>query len=266
MPAPCSCECVMVSMGPGSPCSCERRESTTDPDFTMMTGASDSEGHGRGPRAILLTWTNAIGTSHAAAPGEGRAHARNLSRSAARAGRCHRGLRAVPCGVCRHTNGASRLAGAHPLSHPAGPPGTGLRQRPLRTRDRSAGRDVAAAPGGAAARAVHQPLPRRERADCRAGGTMARRADARRPSAEPVHDGAQLRDLRVRAAAIEVNIVARGLEKAASTIDRLEPDARGGEQGPRANALWDIGLLGNRGIEPARAARDPAGVLCRTTT
>jgi HEAT repeats len=62
-------------------------------------------------------------------------------------------------------------------------------------------------------------------------------------------------DLRVRAAAIEVNIVARGLEKAASTIDRLEPDARGGEQGPRANALWDIGLLGSRGIEPARAAQ-----------
>ena len=62
-------------------------------------------------------------------------------------------------------------------------------------------------------------------------------------------------DLRVRAAAIEVNIVARGLEKAASTIDRLEPDARHGEQGPRANALWDIGLLGNRGIEPARAAQ-----------
>ena len=61
-------------------------------------------------------------------------------------------------------------------------------------------------------------------------------------------------DLRVRAAAIEVNIVARGLEKAASTMDRLEPDARGGEQGPRANALWDIGLLGSRGIEPARAA------------
>ena len=61
-------------------------------------------------------------------------------------------------------------------------------------------------------------------------------------------------DLRVRAAAIEVNIVARGLEKAASTIDRLEPDARAGEQGPRANALWDIGLLGSRGIQPARAA------------
>jgi hypothetical protein len=62
-------------------------------------------------------------------------------------------------------------------------------------------------------------------------------------------------DLRVRAAAIEVDILARGLDKAASTVDRLEPDARSGGQGPRANALWDIGLLGSRGIEPARAAQ-----------
>ena len=61
-------------------------------------------------------------------------------------------------------------------------------------------------------------------------------------------------DLRVRAAAIEVNIAARKLEKTAATIDRLEPLARTGEQGPRANALWDIGLLGNRGVEPERAA------------
>jgi HEAT repeat protein len=62
-------------------------------------------------------------------------------------------------------------------------------------------------------------------------------------------------DLRVRAAAIEVNIAARDLEKTSATVDRLEPDARAGEQGPRANALWDIGLLGNRGIEPERAAQ-----------
>jgi HEAT repeat protein len=62
-------------------------------------------------------------------------------------------------------------------------------------------------------------------------------------------------DLRVRAAAIEVDIVGRGLEKVASTVDRLEPDARTGAQGPRANALWDIGLLGSRGIEAARAAQ-----------
>ena len=61
-------------------------------------------------------------------------------------------------------------------------------------------------------------------------------------------------DLRVRAAAIEVNIAGRNLEKEAATVDRLEPAARTGEQGPRANALWDIGLLGNRGVEPARAA------------
>jgi hypothetical protein len=62
-------------------------------------------------------------------------------------------------------------------------------------------------------------------------------------------------DLRVRAAAIEVDIAARNLEKSAATVDRLEQDARFGEQGSRANALWDIGLLGSRGIEPERAAQ-----------
>ena len=62
-------------------------------------------------------------------------------------------------------------------------------------------------------------------------------------------------DLRVRAAAIEVDIAARNLEKNAATVDRLEHNARYGEQGPRANALWDIGLLGNRGIEPQRATQ-----------
>jgi hypothetical protein len=62
-------------------------------------------------------------------------------------------------------------------------------------------------------------------------------------------------DLRVRAAAIEVDLAARNLEKTAGTIERLEPDANTGEQGPRANALWDIGLLGGRGIEPQRAAQ-----------
>ncbi len=61
-------------------------------------------------------------------------------------------------------------------------------------------------------------------------------------------------DLRVRAAAIEVNMAGRNLVKDSSMVDRLEPSARTGEQGPRANALWDIGLLGNRGIESERAA------------
>ncbi len=62
-------------------------------------------------------------------------------------------------------------------------------------------------------------------------------------------------DLRVRAAGVEVNIVGRKLEKTVATIDRLEPIARTGEQGPRANALWDLGLLGGRGVEPERVAQ-----------
>lgn len=62
-------------------------------------------------------------------------------------------------------------------------------------------------------------------------------------------------DLRVRAAAIEVDLAGRNLEKTAVAIDRLEADANNGEQGPRANALWDIGLLGGRGIAPERAAQ-----------
>jgi hypothetical protein len=62
-------------------------------------------------------------------------------------------------------------------------------------------------------------------------------------------------DLRVRAAAIEIDLAARDLGKTSATVDTLEPDARNGEQGPRANALWDIGLLGNRGVDPDRASR-----------
>ena len=62
-------------------------------------------------------------------------------------------------------------------------------------------------------------------------------------------------DLTVRAAGLEVDIAARDLEKTSSTVDRLEPDARDGAQGLRANALWDLGLLGNRGVEPERVVR-----------
>jgi HEAT repeats len=59
-------------------------------------------------------------------------------------------------------------------------------------------------------------------------------------------------DLRVRAAAIEVNLVARNVEKTVEAVDRLESIARFGEQGPRVNALWDLALVGNRGVEAAR--------------
>jgi hypothetical protein len=61
-------------------------------------------------------------------------------------------------------------------------------------------------------------------------------------------------DLTVRVAGIEVDIAARNLAKDSSTVDRLEPVARFGEQGPRANALWDLALVGNRGVEPDRVA------------
>jgi hypothetical protein len=61
-------------------------------------------------------------------------------------------------------------------------------------------------------------------------------------------------DLTVRVAGIEVDIAARNLTKDAATVDRLEPVARSGEQGPRANALWDLALVGNRGVEPDRVA------------
>jgi HEAT repeat protein len=61
-------------------------------------------------------------------------------------------------------------------------------------------------------------------------------------------------DLRVRAAAIEINLVTRKLEKTVEAVDRLEPLARSAAQGPRANALWDLGLLGGRGVEPQRVA------------
>jgi len=60
-------------------------------------------------------------------------------------------------------------------------------------------------------------------------------------------------DLRVRAAAIEIDLACRNLEKSSATVDRLEPDAHTGDQGLRANALWDIALLGNRGVQPERA-------------
>jgi len=62
-------------------------------------------------------------------------------------------------------------------------------------------------------------------------------------------------DLVVRVAAVEVDLAARNVEKSAATVDRLAPIARMGDQGPRANALWDLALVGNRGIEPDRVAQ-----------
>jgi hypothetical protein len=59
-------------------------------------------------------------------------------------------------------------------------------------------------------------------------------------------------DLTVRVAGIEIDIAARNLVKDGLTVDRLEPVAREGEQGPRVNAMWDLALIGNRGVERER--------------
>ncbi len=59
-------------------------------------------------------------------------------------------------------------------------------------------------------------------------------------------------DLTVRVAGVEVDLAARDLKKDVATVDRLESVARTGDQGHRVNALWDLGLIGNRGVEQER--------------
>jgi HEAT repeat protein len=59
-------------------------------------------------------------------------------------------------------------------------------------------------------------------------------------------------DLAVRIAGVEIDIAARNLIKHSSTVDRLDATARTGAQGVRVNALWDLALIGNRGVERDR--------------
>jgi hypothetical protein len=56
----------------------------------------------------------------------------------------------------------------------------------------------------------------------------------------------------VRVAGVEVDIAARNLKKTSAMVDELEPASKSGEQGPRVQALWGLGLIGNRGVEQAR--------------
>jgi len=58
-------------------------------------------------------------------------------------------------------------------------------------------------------------------------------------------------DLRVRAAAIEVDLAANNVEKTAESVDSRIRVLDSGE-GNRISNLWILGLLGNRGIEPDR--------------
>ena len=59
------------------------------------------------------------------------------------------------------------------------------------------------------------------------------------------------RDLRVRTAAIDVDLAANNLSKSPESVARLIRQLQGDPEG-RGMALWRLGSLGNRGVEPER--------------
>ncbi len=67
-------------------------------------------------------------------------------------------------------------------------------------------------------------------------------------------------DLRVRAAAVEVQLAEDDLAKTSDTMDSLVTRAESDTKN-RPWILWSIGLLGNRGVQPERADRVLAGYL-----
>jgi len=70
-----------------------------------------------------------------------------------------------------------------------------------------------------------------------------------------IQTGMNSNDLRVRAAAIEIDLAALNLEKNAQTVDILAEQAQSGSQQQRVWALWSLGLLGNRGVEQERVSQ-----------
>jgi HEAT repeats len=65
--------------------------------------------------------------------------------------------------------------------------------------------------------------------------------------------GLNSNDLRVRAAAIEVDLAAMNVTKTAENMESLIRQAEAGPQSQRIWALWTLGLLGNRGVARERA-------------
>ena len=59
------------------------------------------------------------------------------------------------------------------------------------------------------------------------------------------------RDLRVRTAAIDVDLAANNLSKSPESVARLLRQLQGDPEG-RGMALWRLGSLGNRGVEPEK--------------
>jgi hypothetical protein len=62
-------------------------------------------------------------------------------------------------------------------------------------------------------------------------------------------------DQSVRVSAIEVQLAAYGLTKTESTVDALVRQAGSRDHKQRIWALWALGLLGNRGVEPDRVVQ-----------
>ena len=62
-------------------------------------------------------------------------------------------------------------------------------------------------------------------------------------------------DLEIRGATIDVDLAALNIEKTPAMVNILERQALTGPQNQRVWALWELGLLGNRGVEQDRVAR-----------
>lgn len=61
-------------------------------------------------------------------------------------------------------------------------------------------------------------------------------------------------DPRVRVAAVEIDLAANNLMKAPESFEKLQRQIQSGSEG-RYMALWRLGALGNRGVEPSEAFR-----------
>ncbi|MGA8502801.1 MAG: HEAT repeat domain-containing protein [Candidatus Sulfotelmatobacter sp.] len=59
----------------------------------------------------------------------------------------------------------------------------------------------------------------------------------------------------MRASAIEVQLAAYGLTKTESTVDAMVRQADSHDHRQKIWALWALGLLGNRGVEPERVVQ-----------
>ncbi len=64
-----------------------------------------------------------------------------------------------------------------------------------------------------------------------------------------VHTALNADDLKVRGAAVEIDLAANNLSKSADSVDRLVHQLKD-DPAARPWALWRLGALGNRGVEP----------------